>query len=708
MRGRNLGRGWRSGLLDRRWVAAVLTACLLTTAVHSLTSAEEVRLSSSTSNAIVRDGTISSPSDIDWFSLFALAGRSYSISLERHTLPAGRVSVWMPPTDESAARKVAVSPDVGGPLIWSAPESGAWRVGVEGVGALTGSYRLRIQDHVDAIGASLPTARAAEFDVDGVLIERSSIDNPGDVDWIAFPVAAGNRYAIWSVLGSVGGLSGSLRPPGQSSFTDLPAAPGAISSQLEPDRDGMAVLAVRASLPWQVGSYAVGVTRFGSHPEPQISLPPLPTPALRVESIDASASVGEAQFAFRGQWGPIRQTSGLRVWIDTDPGADGEDGWEYLLRSNDGRTARLWSFEQQAWIATNVVGARGFDTLVMRWSGRTADERIRWQASVKNSDGAWTLSRPRLLDVPHPPPALPPAWFARTRTGSEDPRWDRDLAAAGVVADLPEDALVVVIDPGHGLYPGAAANGVQEAASNLDFALRIEEILEAQGVTVVLARRDAGAAYLNLDHAFLRADLQARAELAHVAKADLFVSIHSNANYRSSARGLEAWYWPSWNGSGVNLRLSELLLEHVRRALGDFGYPTTAIAYDSTCWEIISGLCDPLYVLAPFLLMDADAARRWGFNPAELGLSEDRWGEAINNWLWLGDITRGEPPIDLIDPATQSGPGRIVRGNLMPTTLLELLYVTDEGDARILRDPEAREVIARAIADGILDFLGVR
>jgi len=89
----------------------------------------------------------------------------------------------------------------------------------------------------------------------------------------------------------------------------------------------------------------------------------------------------------------------------------------------------------------------------------------------------------------------------------------------------------------------------------------------------------------------------------------------------------------------------------------------------------------------------------------ELGLSDDPWDSAENNWLYQGGMTRGEPPINLIDPQTQTGPGKIVRGNLMPTTLLELLYVTDQGDARILLDPEAREVIAQAIADGILEFL---
>ena len=248
---------------------------------------------------------------------------------------------------------------------------------------------------------------------------------------------------------------------------------------------------------------------------------------------------------------------------------------------------------------------------------------------------------------------------------------------------------------------------MQEAASNLDFALRIEPLLEARGITVVLTRRTADTSYLNLDRAFLRGDLHARAELAHLANADLFISIHSNANHRITASGLEAWYLPGWNGDDANLRLSETLIARVQTALAAYGYPTTTTIYDSSCWEIINDTCDPIYILAPFLLLDADAARRFGADPSDLGLSQDPWGEALNPWLWRSDLTEGEPPIDLINPDTQSGPGRIVRGNLMPTTLLELLYVTDEGDAAILRDPAAREIIARAIADGILEFLGI-
>ena len=665
------------------------------------------RASAEVAPPLFYEGTISEPSDVDWFVVFALAGQSYTLSLERNTLTAGRVAIWRPAVDDSPARKLAQSSDGDAALVWTATESGAWRAQVSGLNGSTGSYRLSIRSHSDTIGADLSSARLSRFDDAGLLIERSFIDNPGDADWFAFSVASGNRYIIWSVVGSAPGLSAAIREPGNTGFRQLSSNGHVFSETIEPSADGMAVLEVRASTPMYAGSYAFGVTRIGQSIEADISLPTRQTSTLQIEEIEASGSVGEAAFLFRGSWGPISASSGLRVWIDVDPGVDEQDEWEYLLRSNDGRVARLWSFAESAWIDSGRVSARGFDTLVMRWSGRTAEERIRWQASVKNSDGVWTVSYPQLLDVPHPRPALPTLWPTNPRIGMEDPRWHEELTEAGVVADLEDDVLVVVLDPGHGVDSGAWANGVQEAASNLAFALRVEELLEERGVIVALTRRAAGRPYLNLDEAVWRHDLQVRTELAHRAGADLFVSIHSNASYQFANRGLEAWYLPRWNGDGANLRLSHTLLSKLQQALSEYGYFASALTYDATCWEVIDGFCDPIYVLAPFLLIDADAARRFGVEPSELGLSEDPWGEARNDWLWLSEFTFGEPPIDLIDPQTQSGPGRIVRANLMPTTLLELLYVTDDGDARILRDPEARELIAEAIADGILEFLGV-
>ncbi len=97
---------------------------------------------------------------------------------------------------------------------------------------------------------------------------------------------------------------------------------------------------------------------------------------------------------------------------------------------------------------------------------------------------------------------------------------------------------VVVIDAGHGgpKYPGATYGGHHEKNINLQVALKLGKLIEEQmsGVKVIYTR--------TTDKQFssdLNADLQARADIANKAEADLFISIHANAARSTAARGLE-------------------------------------------------------------------------------------------------------------------------------------------------------------------------
>ena len=91
----------------------------------------------------------------------------------------------------------------------------------------------------------------------------------------------------------------------------------------------------------------------------------------------------------------------------------------------------------------------------------------------------------------------------------------------------------VVIDPGHGGHdPGAMGQGVNEAELVLDIALRIEKLLQKQaGIQVVLTRRT---------DEFV--SLAERTAIANRESADLFLSIHANANEDAAARGVETYF----------------------------------------------------------------------------------------------------------------------------------------------------------------------
>ena len=90
----------------------------------------------------------------------------------------------------------------------------------------------------------------------------------------------------------------------------------------------------------------------------------------------------------------------------------------------------------------------------------------------------------------------------------------------------------VVLDPGHGGHdPGAMGKGLNEADLTLDVALRLEALLQAEGLEVVLTRRTD-----------VYVPLEERTAIANRENADLFLSIHANASRNTSAQGVETYF----------------------------------------------------------------------------------------------------------------------------------------------------------------------
>ena len=121
-------------------------------------------------------------------------------------------------------------------------------------------------------------------------------------------------------------------------------------------------------------------------------------------------------------------------------------------------------------------------------------------------------------------------------TGAALPR--RDTVAYGA------PQLTVVLDAGHGGEDGGArsASGVLEKDINLDIALRLRDLLEANGVAVVLTRSTDVLLYdRDVDyHGRKKAlDLAARRKIAEETENCIFVSIHMNAFPQTQYHGLQ-------------------------------------------------------------------------------------------------------------------------------------------------------------------------
>lgn len=117
----------------------------------------------------------------------------------------------------------------------------------------------------------------------------------------------------------------------------------------------------------------------------------------------------------------------------------------------------------------------------------------------------------------------------------------------------------VVIDPGHGGKDGGCVwNGLVEKKLCLDTAQRLERLLKAKGLRVIMIRSSD-----------VHVELEDRASIANRHSKAVFVSIHFNASRDRSISGMEVFY-RSASGrklAGNILRRMDQNLKGVNRGL---------------------------------------------------------------------------------------------------------------------------------------------
>ena len=112
---------------------------------------------------------------------------------------------------------------------------------------------------------------------------------------------------------------------------------------------------------------------------------------------------------------------------------------------------------------------------------------------------------------------------------------------------LPISGKTIVIDAGHGKPDEGAqsSTGTTEAATNLKIALKLQNLLEQSGTTVILTRSDENAIY-DIDAKTLKqkkiSDIHNRVKIGNESSADLFVSIHLNKIPQQQYDGWQTFY----------------------------------------------------------------------------------------------------------------------------------------------------------------------
>ena len=105
----------------------------------------------------------------------------------------------------------------------------------------------------------------------------------------------------------------------------------------------------------------------------------------------------------------------------------------------------------------------------------------------------------------------------------------------------------IVVDAGHGKPDEGAesSTGTTEAETNLKIALKLQNLLEQSGSTVILTRSDENAIY-DYDSKTLRqkkiSDIHNRVKIGNESSADIFVSIHLNKIPQQQYDGWQTFY----------------------------------------------------------------------------------------------------------------------------------------------------------------------
>jgi N-acetylmuramoyl-L-alanine amidase len=215
----------------------------------------------------------------------------------------------------------------------------------------------------------------------------------------------------------------------------------------------------------------------------------------------------------------------------------------------------------------------------------------------------------------------------------------------------------VVIDPGHGGHdPGAVSRYVVEKDLVLAVGLKLEALLEARGINVVMTRRD---------DTFV--DLETRAEFAIPSEHNLFISLHANSVADSTAHGIETWvFGKPQDESLINLAILE-------NGGGGLGRARTAQAQEVAA--SISG----------------DLLREENLSFSMM------FAEALQNELVFATESENR--------GVRQNYFSVLRNARVPAVLVELGFVNHPVEGPRLASEAYQRLLAEALAEGIETFL---
>jgi N-acetylmuramoyl-L-alanine amidase len=337
------------------------------------------------------------------------------------------------------------------------------------------------------------------------------------------------------------------------------------------------------------------------------------------------------------------RTHALRVYVDLPAGTQRHTGFP-PKKPADGPIASL----------RVGAGEKGAPRVVV-----DLVRPVRWRLRSKGKTTVIELTVPDAAPsapVARAAPASPaPKAAAAEEPADDDASDDDEVPPAHSISNRPR----VVLDPGHGgRDPGAQGYAVEKEVT-LAIARRLAHLLRTRvGADVILTRGD--------DRTLTLPDRTAR---ANTEEADLFVSIHANANPHGRLQGIETYYLDNTEDQGT------MRLAHMEN--GPAGPEPQA------------GKADLRYILSDLVQV--------GKMDESIALAT-----AIQRAL-VGTLRKRYDGID--DLGVKRGPFYVLVGAYMPCVLVETSFLTHPVEGRRMARASYRDAIAEGLYAGIARFL---
>ena len=231
----------------------------------------------------------------------------------------------------------------------------------------------------------------------------------------------------------------------------------------------------------------------------------------------------------------------------------------------------------------------------------------------------------------------------------------------------------IIIDAGHGgKDPGSIGiNKIKEKDIVLSFSLELKEELKKMlpNVDIVLTRdKDT---YPTLQERYKIANTAAKIETDKPENA-LFISVHANASLSPSAKGFEAYFITAQESSEYARAVS--MLEN--SALVKFD------KIDASKYEENSSQLTHNYMLVEQYQKESRLLAQ----------------SIVDEVYKVSGISKRNKPV-------QNALFYVLKGSIMPSTLIEIGFITNEEDAKFMNTKETRIKMVKATALGIKKFI---